>query len=988
MKRFKTGLAIGIVVMVAFIGSLTQAALDLDRLPPPPPLFPGEVSFTEITAEAGVVGDGGWYNAASFGDIDHDGDLDLFVTSRKEGSDYRDKFYRNNGDGTFEDFTDASGISTYGSSCGIFGDIDNDGDLDLLISRHPDFPGDGLYENDGTGRFTDISASSGISTDSSGAIFGDIDNDGDLDLCVIPRNGDETNILYQNDGNGVFSISEAGLAARGRMAFADVDDDGYLDLYVLGHLVPNVLYRNNGNGTFTDVTNNAGVGSIGYSQGLAFGDIDSDGDLDLYVTYGGYSPADSENVLYLNNGDGTFADITGSAGVQNSNLQAGVTFGDFDHDGDLDLYMGGMAIGIRGRGPSVLYQNNGDNTFTEITEASGTLANTASISAIRGDIDNDGDLDIFLVSHYADPNYLFRNDQNDDNWLKVRLIGTQSNSFGVGAKVKVRHNGELMGFREIRAGSSYNSMNPLEAHFGLDSAYTYDVKVDWPSGINQVVTDVATNQAITIIEDGNGPLTIDLTQPSSNITVAPDGTVNIAWTGNGPSGSYVSLRRDNDNVWDNGGVGEAWIAANRPVSGSYPWDTSGVSSGTYYIAGMITDGTQSAHGYALGTVTIPPPDGGIPVRIFVASPQPAETDFWVDISVGDENFPVNDLFGMSFKLGYTNTDIIDAVEAVQGDFLGVGGLFFPTIDDLSGTVSVGMSRKAGTAGVSGSGVVARIKMRFTSDAHGGGTSVLSLVDVTANDSNGNPIELVAESAIVEVDGIVVWPGDTNNDGKVDERDILPIGMYWQSTGPSRESASSQWVGQAATAWDPAAATYADATGDGIVDERDILPIGLNWHKTHEVPAAAPPKAIASIDHSPYLPAYESLLKILESSPETGPIVKMRGMLKDVISIAKRQSIPKRTDVFQNYPNPFNPETWIPFQLAESTEVKITIYNTAGLLIRTLDLGHKEAGIYKDRSFAAYWDGRSNYGEEVASGIYFYRIQAGDFNSVVKMILEK
>jgi hypothetical protein len=173
-----------------------------------------------------------------------------------------------------------------------------------------------------------------------------------------------------------------------------------------------------------------------------------------------------------------------------------------------------------------------------------------------------------------------------------------------------------------------------------------------------------------------------------------------------------------------------------------------------------------------------------------------------------------------------------------------------------------------------------------------------------------------------------------------------------------------------------------------VDERDVLPIGLNWHKTHEVAVTSPPMPEFSVDHSLHLSAYEELLEALESSPDSEAVLEMRMMLRKAISIAKHQSIPEKMAVFQNYPNPFNPETWIPYQLSRDAQVEIVIYNSSGQMVRRLELGYKSAGTYVGRDFAAYWDGRNDAGENLASGTYFYKIQAGDFAAVRKMILVK
>ena len=209
--------------------------------------------------------------------------------------------------------------------------------------------------------------------------------------------------------------------------------------------------------------------------------------------------------------------------------------------------------------------------------------------------------------------------------------------------------------------------------------------------------------------------------------------------------------------------------------------------------------------------------------------------FWVEVKAQD----VTDLFGVSFVLTWDQGSYIDCVKVEQGDFLGSDIIFYPSTDENGNTVSFGISRKSGQANVSGTGVLAKIQ--FTSKAETPDNTVVafSLIDISANKSDGGIIQLSAVNGSTRLEsGVTVWPGDTNNSGKVDQGDILPLGLYWGKTGPKRPNASNNWIGQPCPKWDPVAATYADANGDGTVNQGDILPIGLNWGKTHAVSKAA------------------------------------------------------------------------------------------------------------------------------------------------------
>jgi hypothetical protein len=370
-------------------------------------------------------------------------------------------------------------------------------------------------------------------------------------------------------------------------------------------------------------------------------------------------------------------------------------------------------------------------------------------------------------------------------------------------------------------------------------------------------------------------------------------------------------------------------------------------------------------------------------------------------------YPPQDLFGVSFSLFYDRTDIIDVGSGVyvkKGTFFGTECIMIVNVvddhGDGRGRIDIGISRKAGDPGVSGYGSLVRIKFV----ASGTATDVIFQTSdvghlISAYNSHGLPITIAGWSNRVNIiepePPMEIWPGDTNNDGVVDTTDIFPIAMYFGNEGAVRPGATLIWTGQPIdTPWTPVDATYADANGDGVVNAADVLAVGINFGCTHTVTSGgslAP--ALNSIDYAKYVEAFRQMYKVLEA---TGMEIKAAPELKQVLAEAIEIGIeqkeactrPAETVLLQNYPNPFNPECWIPYELAEPGHVVIRIYNISGELIRTLDLGVKEAGAYTTRSRAAYWDGKNEAGEEVASGVYFYQLQVGDKVMTKRMVVVK
>lgn len=315
--------------------------------------------FSDVAAKAGVD-DRAVGQIAASGDYDADGYPDLYVGNLNQPH----VLYRNNGDGTFANATGPAGIRNRGDIWDAgFLDYDNDGHLDLYVINHIKSPSV-LYHNNGDGTFTNVILTTGIdaTSDSHRALFMDYDNDGHLDIYIMKRG---SNILCRNNGNNTFTdvTDTAGVGNAGEGwdgAFLDYDNDGDMDLFMVNHIhEPSALYRNNGDGTFSDVNREAGLTEIRHRDGCAIGDYNNDGYLDiLVVTY------HEENLLYRNNGDGTFTESSATAGLHELTGGERAIFVDYDNDGYLDLYLTNHQVS----GPDVLYRNNGDGTFSNVTQ--------------------------------------------------------------------------------------------------------------------------------------------------------------------------------------------------------------------------------------------------------------------------------------------------------------------------------------------------------------------------------------------------------------------------------------------------------------------------------------------------------------------------------------------------------------------------------------------------------------------------------------------
>lgn len=495
----------------------------------------------------------------AFFDYDQDGWLDIYLTNGLRldekwppGQEPRSHLFKNNRDGTFTDVTDKSGLGQVGWQTGVcVGDYDNDGWDDIFCG----FWGhNALFHNNGDGTFTDVTRKAGLYNErvrwTSGSTWLDYDRDGWLDLFVanfvefdrakVPSPGEGncqwmglpemcgprglppgSNLLYHNNGDGTFSdVSEkSGILKPGphysiTPVSYDFDNDGWPDIYVAVDSMPSLYFHNNHDGTFTEKGVEAGCaltddGREQAGMGVAVGDYDCDGNLDIFKTNFSHDTSD----LYRNNGDGTFSDKTFSAGVA-ENMQYvgwGDGFVDYDNDGWLDI------IQINGhvypdvekahvaqfKQPRIVYRNLGNGTFRDVSAqmGSGVAQRFSSRGAAFGDYDNDGDIDVLVLNMNDLPSLLRNEGGNRHNWIKIKLIGTKCNRTAIGARVRVTSAGHTQ-MDEVHSGGSVMSQSDLRLHFGVGEAKKIDaIEVKWPTTWKvEKFTDIKVNQILTITE--------------------------------------------------------------------------------------------------------------------------------------------------------------------------------------------------------------------------------------------------------------------------------------------------------------------------------------------------------------------------------------------------------------------------------------------------------------------------------------------------------
>lgn len=504
--------------------------------------------FTEESQEMGI-------NHVQFGsklmgggiacfDYNNDGWIDIYMT----GGLYPDKLYKNNGAGQFNDVASEIGITKPDGviSMGVTtGDVDNDGIGEIFISTDEKEPNLFYKSFDGGKTYLEVAFDVGLdkATWSMGAVFLDVNRDGYLDLYVINylsgiafdlKEGTNDVIgynpsclpdyLYMNDGNGNFTnvssdISEGRYGCGLAVTSTDFDNDRDSDIYIANDFgiwsgYPNALLENNGSSmNWSDVAAESGTNAAIYGMGIAVGDYNNDLLLDYYVTNLG------RNVLFKNNGNGTFDDVSTYANVENTKVTDrfttgwGTVFMDYDNDTYLDLFVANGHIPTIGaptantvEDPNKLFRNNRDGTFEDVSDLEGFNHTGRQRGLAFADLDNDGDMDLIAASVTRDDppsdKVLVHKNHTDPNnhWLKISLTGTESNRDAYGTHIFL-YKDQKVWMREINGGSSHTSQNSSVVHFGLENYSNIDsLVVKWPSGLNQHFTDIEANQVLNLTE--------------------------------------------------------------------------------------------------------------------------------------------------------------------------------------------------------------------------------------------------------------------------------------------------------------------------------------------------------------------------------------------------------------------------------------------------------------------------------------------------------
>ncbi|MEW6754059.1 MAG: FG-GAP-like repeat-containing protein [Candidatus Latescibacterota bacterium] len=857
-----------------------------------------QTTFVDVTGEA-FVGRPVWPRGVAFGDCDNDGCPDALATPTGAMSAARVGLYTRVNGHRFADHFGALPLpgglvnwSTWPGGGPILGDYDNDGDLDALVPLGVflgAFASQNLLLRNDRGVFRSVGAEAGLTdvlpTDN--AIWLDYDRDGHLDLYtgnlvidVLPQG--TLNRLHRNRGDGTFAdaTAEAGLAvpiqaanggSNGGMVAADLSGDGWPDLYVGAFGSPNRLFLNDGRGGFVDATTPA-IGDAGEAYGVAVGDIDNDGDLDLFQAAGGAWTA-GRNPLLRNAGDGRFEDVLEEAGL--GALAAAHTLeadlADVDNDGDLDLLTGN---------PAALYLNRGDGTFAAVADPAGLQTGTRGGGLAMADYDRDGYLDVLLGGK------LYRNEGCCSHWLQVELVGVRSNRSAIGARILATA-GDLRQVREVLGGQGY-SQDELAAHFGLGSRPTVErLEVRWPSGQVDVHEGIPADQRVRLIEGLPGYHAVGITE--HQITAA-------------------------DSVVEGGSlVVEATVRPALFESGArivrVEADLSGWAEPARIPLADQADGTLRLEPTR---VRVGGGRGIRDVRLFVEQSTVAGP-WWTEVAKRVVVAPAADL-------------------VIFGDELAPGWS-----DSVGGTAASVDLQEQNTRDSGGAA------MRL----QGNGLIILELRAPA-------PLEMVGYQSL----RFRFHPGDAalKRGGMFEARLVS-----YTITDAIAGTVTDQYLGARILGRDAVADPPPDM---GVRDWQDV-----------EVP-------LTSFRNPNFVSVGPALLEVLRLQAQFVGTV----YLDDIRLVSAAASLPATTAVLEaqaatvpedcvlapNYPNPFNSSTVIRFGLPSRGTVDLTVYNLAGQQVAALVRGERDAGRY-----SATWNGRDAGGRPVATGVYICQLRAGE-----------
>jgi enediyne biosynthesis protein E4 len=841
--------------------------------------------FTDATEKIGVLVRFPSQSTV-FGDYNNDGRPDLFL-AQASGLDPKNQHFAllyNEGDGRFTDRTQIlHTVNTHRKGGGsLFGDYDNDGDLDLFVSvggpiglqNAPNI----LLRND-RGVFADVTLDAGL-TDSQrtdNAIWLDYDQDGYIDLYTgnVISSPVGRNKLHRNNGDGSFTdvTAEVGLemqmqeccgGSNGGMVAGDFDDDGWPDLYVGAWQDRNRLFMNNGQGGFTDATT-AEVGDAGEALGVAVGDIDNDGDLDIFQAAGGgfgsLAGGQYRSLMLLNLGQGQFLDVIEGVGLEGfwGVQTTGPGLVDIDNDGDLDLLT---------TDPHTLFLNNGDGTFEEQTSRSGIKGVRRTL--VVGDYDEDGFQDVIFgydlssVPALSSFGGIYRNNGNGNHWLKVELVGTASNRNGIGARL-VATAGDLRPMREIFGGRGHD-LDEMVAHFGLGQHTQVDeLEIRWPSGQVDVLYDIPADQKIRVFEGREGyhvvhPTTWESVSDSlvAGETVDLQATVRPALFEPGAETTHVTA-----DLSTLGGGAEVPLVDR--------------GDGTYAVT-PVSLSIEGINGFRTISVMI--------------DQHTSLGPYWTKLSRRLAVLPAEDQVILDEGISgdwLVDTTNVEHLALSQSEVVYAGGSACAVQVQKSNASWQVVFQPENQMGALG------FTLRFA----------IRPGDVTLSRSTRFTVNLMPSSfffTLLEENGVDLEKKEWQN---VE----IPLSLF----GLDEPIASVNFAG--------------NFEGTFYLDDIRLV-------------AAEPSSSVTAITEE------------------------------------HTATLPQSFTLAQNFPNPFNGSTAIRFSLPSATHIELSIFNLAGQQVTTLVSREHQAGAY-----TIHWDGRDDDGRKLASGVYLYRLKTGDQQQV-------
>jgi len=754
-------------------------------------------------------------------------------------------------------------------------------------------------------------------------------------------------------------ISDGGRSHGG--SWADYDDDGDLDIFVANYNGNNnYLYTNNGDGSFTKVTSDIVVNDCGSSVGASWGDYDNDGDLDLFV------PNDfgENNFLYNNNGDGSFTKVTSGIVVNDGGRSAGSGWGDFDNDGDLDLFVANFS------GTSSLYENIGNGNFTKIV--SGPIV--TDIGDSRGvafcDYDIDGDLDVIVTNSQNEDNFLYANNGNSNHWINIKCVGSISNYSAIGTKVKIKsiiNGNSIWQMTEISGQTGRLGQNSLNTEFGLGDATIIDsVQIEWPSGVIQILTDVSVDQFITIVENTQAILATmyQAFAPHNTETTGPFALMFRIWENEEAGVIYQSgqIHYGIDVVEQSSLLIQTTYNDSVAYLGLIPRfdEVTGTTELSYYISADFEGGT---------TLYWPPEAPETPATMIFGPDTTAPVASEVS-EMGDVHY----LLPFDKVVIARATDDRHDVEVEIRWQIWNEPLHFAPMESLDSSDYY-------------LGILSDVIINP-------GDSVWYMVkatDVTMNENTTSTQKEWFYSHDWEV--LADWENyrwdHWNLDGYVTTSpEFEEWGNYfvWNSTDTmSYERKLSLNLFEEVWLTIP---MYYEFESGALGNSNGFFEVSTGDEEWQVVKTFSDTSGPGSID-IPLIPYIEMDSISIRFRVERGLEGVFVWYMDDIIlhsdtsrlTIHKDKSIPSILTLYQNYPNPFNPNTTIRYDLPKKTNVKIVIYNLLGQKVISLVNEVQDAGQKQ-----VLWDSNNENGEAVGSGIYIYNFTAGDIVMTGKMVL--